>query len=436
MKRTITPLIGPAAILGLFALAVFKWPVLMQRIGHVRELRALIVILPFAPYGLFSIGAIAGWRYGYGGVVFSSVVLGLAYFALMGFGPGYLEAGPFGPSIPAAAAFLLPLNLTLFALLKKRRVASAPGILIMLLLGGQLFAVLLLCPPKGASFSGLLIGLNDLAPGLAKRVSDLSLELRGFLHHGSWFKLKNISTVSALAFLLGFGLLLIRFLKSKSALAAGFLGAFSAAFLGIYSENPNPSLTLYFLAAGLIFIVGAVESSYFMAYIDELTLLAGRRGLNETLGSLKRSYAIAMIDVDLFKKFNDTWGHKTGDEVLRMIAARLMEMSGGARVFRYGGEEFTAIFSGKGAKEAAKHLEELRRTIESTPFVVRGRGRKKGKPEQRGKVKSFGGKKVKVTVSIGVAEPKKGSSKPKEVIKAADRALYRAKRAGRNRVAT
>jgi diguanylate cyclase (GGDEF)-like protein len=74
-------------------------------------------------------------------------------------------------------------------------------------------------------------------------------------------------------------------------------------------------------------------------YIDELTGLQGRRSLNETLYNLGRKYAIAMIDVDHFKKFNDTYGHKTGDQVLKMIAYKLERISGGAKTFRYGGEE-------------------------------------------------------------------------------------------------
>ena len=86
-----------------------------------------------------------------------------------------------------------------------------------------------------------------------------------------------------------------------------------------------------------------------------------------------------MIDVDYFKKFNDTFGHKTGDQVLKMIASRLGKISGGAKTFRYGGEEFTAIFAGKAVEEAISHIEDFREAIGSTPFVVRDCKRRRKK---------------------------------------------------------
>ncbi|MGD2125096.1 MAG: diguanylate cyclase, partial [Desulfobacteraceae bacterium] len=102
--------------------------------------------------------------------------------------------------------------------------------------------------------------------------------------------------------------------------------------------------------------------------------------------------------------------------------------------FRYGGEEFTAIFPGKVTEEALPHLEVYRKIVESTPFFVRGKGRRKGTSEDRGKSKSRGQQKVKITVSIGVAGTGKELTTPEKVLKAADKVLYKAKRTGRNRV--
>jgi len=79
--------------------------------------------------------------------------------------------------------------------------------------------------------------------------------------------------------------------------------------------------------------------------------LPSRRALIERLPSLGRRYTVAMVDVDHFKNFNDTYGHDAGDQVLRMVASRLGEVSGGGTAFRYGGEEFTILFPGKGGKE-------------------------------------------------------------------------------------
>jgi diguanylate cyclase (GGDEF)-like protein len=225
----------------------------------------------------------------------------------------------------------------------------------------------------------------------------------------------------------------VHFIKTRDIRIGGFFFAIVAALLGIAAGRPEPAEIFYFTAAGLILLISFIEASFSMAYIDELTRLPGRRSLNETLLNLGKRYAIAMIDVDRFKKFNDTYGHKTGDQVLKMIAGRLGKISGGAKTFRYGGEEFTAIFAGKLAEEALPHVEIFRKAVESTPFIVRGIERRRSSANSRGKKSGSTRKQVKVTVSIGLAEPQGQTSNPQQIIKAADKKLYQAKRGGRNR---
>lgn len=188
------------------------------------------------------------------------------------------------------------------------------------------------------------------------------------------------------------------------------------------------------MAGGLSPMLAAFEVFFSMAYIDELTSLQGRRSLNETLLNQGSQYAIAMIDIDHFKKFNDTYGHKTGDQVLKMVASGLEKISGGAKTFRYGGEEFAAVFPGKTAREAWPYLEEYRQRVASTPFIVRSKGRRKSTAKQGGALKIEGRKTVQVTVSIGISSPDRHLNRPEKVLKAADKILYKAKKAGRNRV--
>src|SRR5439155_477780 len=84
------------------------------------------------------------------------------------------------------------------------------------------------------------------------------------------------------------------------------------------------------LATGaLILIVAVVEASYHMAYQDSLTGLPARRALNEALLRLGGHYTVAMLDVDHFKRINDHHGHDVGDQVLKMIAAKLAQLTGG-----------------------------------------------------------------------------------------------------------
>jgi len=143
--------------------------------------------------------------------------------------------------------------------------------------------------------------------------------------------------------------------------------------------------------------------------------------------------------VDHFKKFNDTHGHDVGDQVLRMVAAQIGRVGGGGRAFRYGGEEFTVLFSGKGADEVLAALEGVRASIEGYRMQLRAPDRPPAAKAGRSKraatpAKSGGSKMVAVTISIGVAERGPRATTPEAVIKAADKALYRAKHKGRNQV--
>jgi diguanylate cyclase (GGDEF)-like protein len=189
-------------------------------------------------------------------------------------------------------------------------------------------------------------------------------------------------------------------------------------------------------AAGVILLVAVLQESHRLAFRDELTGLPSRRALDERMRALGPDYAVAMVDVDHFKKFNDTHGHDVGDQVLRLVAARLAEVGGGGRAFRYGGEEFTVLFPDAGVKDTLPYLEHIRQSIEDYRMAMRGgdrpRSEKQGSKQRgaRGQRESA----LSVTVSIGVAGPDKRQRTPAEVIKAADEALYRAKQGGRNRV--
>jgi diguanylate cyclase (GGDEF)-like protein len=164
-----------------------------------------------------------------------------------------------------------------------------------------------------------------------------------------------------------------------------------------------------------------------MAFHDELTGLPGRRALNEKLMGLDGDYALAMVDVDHFKPFNDRWGHEVGDQVLKLVASRLKRVRGGGRAYRYGGEEFTIVFPDTRLPRALSHCQALRSDIERYRFDIRSRDRR-----QSGSGESHA---ASVTVSVGVAATSEWLTEPAAVLHAADAALYRAKSGGRNRVA-
>lgn len=199
--------------------------------------------------------------------------------------------------------------------------------------------------------------------------------------------------------------------------------------------------SLFVLAAGLTLALSVLETSYAMAYRDDLTGLPARRALMRDMDALGSTYTVAMVDVDHFKKFNDRHGHDVGDQVLKMVAGRLARVGGGGRAYRYGGEEFTILFPGLTREEALDALEALRASVEEASFAVRGRRRPRKKPPAPGSAvrrspgsKQNAPKRLSVTVSVGVADSSAAGSSPESVLKRADRALYRAKKAGRNRV--
>src|SRR5581483_11434576 len=166
--------------------------------------------------------------------------------------------------------------------------------------------------------------------------------------------------------------------------AVGSCRSVAASAMALRVALTPPLATYYFAAAALVLTVALVENSYALAYHDELTGIPGRRAFNEAVGELAEPYAIAMVDVDHFKKFNDTYGHDIGDQVLRMVAGRLARVTGGGRAYRCGGEEFAVVFPGKAVEEALPHLETLRQAIEQTEFMVRGPDRsRRRRPERR-----------------------------------------------------
>ena len=130
-----------------------------------------------------------------------------------------------------------------------------------------------------------------------------------------------------------------------------------------------------------------------------------------------RPLSLAMVDIDFFKKVNDTYGHAVGDEVLKCVSRLFGESARSTDlVARYGGEEFAVMMPETGLEDAMTFAEKIRHLLESQPV-----------PTQAGSLP--------VTVSIGVSSvPRTRIHSPKEMVVAADRALYRAKKGGRNRV--
>jgi diguanylate cyclase (GGDEF)-like protein len=169
-------------------------------------------------------------------------------------------------------------------------------------------------------------------------------------------------------------------------------------------------------------------------YLDELTGIPNRRALDERLSHLDGPYSLAMVDIDHFKKFNDSYGHDQGDDVLRMVGKHLDQQTQ-QRAFRYGGEEFCILLPGEASDAAFDLMDSVRDSLARHRFNIRlpQKIRAKTSEDDRGTLKAKT-ESVKVTISVGVARPDKKHSDPGAVMRLADEGLYKAKEAGRNNV--
>jgi diguanylate cyclase (GGDEF)-like protein len=365
-----------------------------------------------------------GWRYNNTGLILTTIILSASYLALS------TTSANNSISIPKAISFLLPINIVFYSFFTKKRLLSISGLLCLFFIFLQITLVGIFYRPaisQSTEIINLICNLFSITP---EKMSVLPEMLKAFFLNNDVFHIDCISTPAIIAFFFSMSIVVLRMFLYRDIITAGYFGALISVFLGVISSNYTPDVPVYFMAAALILVITNIEASYFKAYVDELTGLPGRRGLNETMANLGKKYTIAMLDIDHFKKFNDTYGHKTGDDVLKMISSKFDEITGGPQTFRYGGEEFTAVFRGKSLDEAMPHLENFRYIIENSTFTVRDKSRKKGSRNDRGNdgVK----KQLNVTISIGAASSQKNNSTPEKVIKAADKFLYKAKKAGRN----
>jgi len=373
--------------------------------ASIRE--AVATSAPVYSWVIFCAGILLGWRFQRSQLVVALAVMFAADRAMAAFpavGPTAMD----GRSVYAAVALFLPLDLAAIAWLSERTIATAPGRLVLGAILIQPLLVALLIRPE----------LSLVAQGLQREIAPAGVHLT------------KIPALALLAFLIALMLTGLRFVLRRTVIQASLAWALLAVLLGL--NGGGPATTMYLATGGLVLIVSLIETSHRMAFSDELTGLPSRRALTDALMRLPEAYTVAMIDIDHFKKLNDAFGHAAGDQVLRMIGSTLTRTEGGGRPFRYGGEEFAVLFPGKSAEEALPYLQDLRETIEASVFIVRGGDRPKLRPKP---VRSTGGRKrVAITVSIGVAEPEKRGVEPDEVIRAADQALYHAKRTGRNRI--
>lgn len=369
----------------------------------------------YGPQIMLAAAGILGVIYRRGRVVLVALLLALGIFLIQN--PGVLGALAQIELRIVLISWLVPVNLVLVGWFTERGVFTDFGLLRIGLLLVQLLAV-------GSAWYAWPDAFSTVTWWL-----DSHIKLPGQM---------SLPAISYLLMAIAAGLLLTFALRERThfgyGLFAGYVGYLVILLVPGYEAERHGSS----IAVGLILCIAILRDAYNMAYRDELTTLPQRRSLNELMMSLTGTYSVAMMDVDHFKKFNDTHGHDTGDDVLKMVASHIGKVRDGGRAFRYGGEEFTVIYPGKVKEQTLRSLEAVREAIENYEMVIREpRPLDEAEPgdiAKRGKGAKGDARTVSVTISIGVADRIDRNESPDDVIKKADEALYAAKKAGRNRV--
>jgi GGDEF domain-containing protein len=403
--------------------------------------------ISFLYYCSLAGGVLLAWRFHSSRILFALLVLFLAQQATAAFSSAHAAPGTPGWTALQAVAVLVPLNFVVIAIMHERGlIVSGTAPLGMFLFVQTVIVVVLCNTSEGVS----------AVPARAHHAAAISWP--GYF----WFAL-GVAGV----------FLVVRALITRKPADGALLWSLSAFALSVYFLGTPRISTAYAATSAVILAVSIIETSYLLAYHDELTTLPSRRAFNDALLRLQDPYTVAAVDIDHFKQFNDTYGHETGDQVLRLVAANLARVTGGGQAYRCGGEEFTILFPGKTMSEVVEHAERLREAIENTEFHLRNEDRRQGprNPGQRVQKQRDQGRSdqdrriqdrrqskvrkrartgdairqlaqskpapaLSVTVSIGVAGSTTEKPHPNVVLEAADKALYRAKNNGRNRVET
>jgi GGDEF domain-containing protein len=412
-RTTIKSLVMPGGVL-LLAAAVLLYS---------GWLTLALPALGFLYYCTLIGGMLLAWRFHSSRIFSAFLVLFLAQQAVSLFGGTHIAAS--GIALQAVA-LLVPLNFVLIALMQERgfRVASIAPVGLFLFVQSVIVGVL------GRGAEGI--------PGARARHVEAVVSLPGYV---------------LFAFAAAVLCLIVRSLLTRKPADSAMVWSLSSFFLSLHFAGSVRISTTYAVTAACILAISIIENSYLLAYHDELTTLPSRRAFNDALLKLQDPYSIAMVDIDHFKRFNDTYGHDTGDQVLRLVAASLSRVTGGGLAYRCGGEEFAILFPGKTIPDVVDHLERLRTVIEGSEFRmrsgdrrqaprgpdrrnerIRGRARKGHAIRQLAQEKSSAA--LSVTVSMGVAGSSTEEQHADLVLQTADKALYRAKATGRNRVET
>lgn len=369
-------------------------------------------ITNFLPYFILLLGLYVGWKFSRSRLIFVLLILTMADRTLQTLTFQFTAGVNVDLIVFNIISFILPLNILIIAFLRERGIFTAPGLWRLGLICVQPFILYTLVKFRYLSFFFFL-----------------NWE---FLK-SNWFKQADIPQLSMLIFIVTAIFLIVNYILRKDMIESGLFWVLLCVFGALVEKGSAAPASAYLSTGGLILILSSLKYSHKVASRDELTGLPTRRSMSDIFLKLPARYSIAIVDIDNLKNYNDEYGHETGDQILRMVSSRAREFAGRGKTFRYGGEEFCIILPEKSANETRVLMEQLRRKIAGRFFVVRSRKRPLSKPKVLDHAPRSN-EKIKITVSIGIAERNENLREPEDVIKAAEEALQLAKKNGRDRL--
>ncbi len=214
---------------------------------------------------------------------------------------------------------------------------------------------------------------------------------------------------------------------TDSSTVAGIVQSLIAATRATESTNRHLEAQLAESRKQIAELQESLDAIRYESLTDELTTLANRKHFDQSIeravaqaNDAKEPFSLLITDIDHFKNFNDTWGHQTGDQVLRLVGLAVRQNVKGQDIAcRYGGEEFGIILPRTNLEHALTVADHIRVAVMSKELVKRSTGENLGY----------------ITISIGVSTFRPGDT-VQTIVERADSALYLAKRTGRNRVCT
>jgi diguanylate cyclase (GGDEF)-like protein len=399
---------------GLYAVIGPGGLVLLAAVGFLRPgglpgwIQPLVSGLPLL---VLAFGLVFGMLLNCSRIILAMVLLTVVDRTLVLSPSGGEAASEIGRMLFQATAFLLPLNVLGLSLLGECGLISTQA---RIGLAALLIQTL------------IVAGLCRLDP------TAVAYALESGYLDASWFAWTPLGQPALLSFVSAFTLQLARWGTARSALEAGTVWALFATFLAFHGTRYGWLPTNYFTTAGLILIVTFLTTSYRSSYVDQRSGLAGREALDLALTRAGKPYAVALVGIDQAKELTDRYGRGIGDQAFRLIAAKLARVGGGGKAFYYAGEECAILFPGKSTSETMLALEEFRKAVEASTFLLLRRrsivettrqSRRTGADEQ-----------IAMTVSIGVASTGEEKVAPAAVIRSAYQALHQASQEGGNQV--